>query len=378
MSVALLSPLVLAGGPWISLVGILCDGAWHDTRATGFLVGRGVVATALHAVTGSEPEDIPRSVTVVTADERRFPVAEVLAIDTAHDVCLLRIEYDNETWLRPAERVEVGEPLRVLGNPLHRRHAPLETRLTAIRLDELDHERYRVEHAMRHRSGAPVLDAAGRYVGLVSTTHEVIPADAIRTLLRREHPQTLREAHRAVAASPQGLLDFAQNAYLRGDRDRALMFLQTAVGQEPGLAAAHNMLGVLQRRAGNYPEALRQYELAITSLPSFGAAYHNLGLLRSDMEVHERAVIAARGELSVEPPPRAARAASARAGARGPDPRPLRLAATTRVFRARLPEAVEPAAQWALWPPPEATATLLVLVAAILLAGSMLRRRAGR
>jgi hypothetical protein len=270
---------------WVFLVGILCDGTRHDTRATGFLVGDGLVATALHAVTGSEPDDVPLSVTVVTADGRRFKIGEIEAMDPARDVALLRLPGRSEWWLRPAESIATGSPVRVMGNPLRRDHPVLAATVAGVRLDELGNLRYRIDQPLRRRSGAPVLDGRGRFVGLVSTTHEVIPAEAVMRLLEHRSPVSLREAHEALGRSPQGLLDFAQDAYRRGNLARTMQLLESAVALEPQLAAAHNMLGVLLRRKGRYEEALEHYERAIHILPSYSPAYRNLGLLRERLAI---------------------------------------------------------------------------------------------
>jgi hypothetical protein len=270
---------------WVFLVGILCDGTRHDTRATGFLVGDGLVATALHAVTGSEPDDVPRSVTVVTYDGTQYKIAEIEAIDTERDVALLRLPCHAEGWLQPADLATTGSPVRVMGNPLGHGHGVLAATVAGMRLDELGNLRYRIDQPLRRRSGAPVLDGRDRYVGLVSTTHEVIPADAVVRLLEHRSPMSLREAHEALGRSPQGLLDFAQEAYRRGDQRQARALLESAVMAEPQLAAAHNMLGVLLRREGRYEEALAHYERAIRILPTYGAAYRNLGILRERLAV---------------------------------------------------------------------------------------------
>jgi tetratricopeptide (TPR) repeat protein len=293
MSLAPLILLLSAGGPWAGLVGILCDGTLHDTRATGFFVGSGLVATALHAVTGSEQADVPRAVTVVTSDGKRHRIAELEAIDVARDLCLLRIAFRNDTWLRPAPSVASGEPVTILGSPLRRGDPVLQTQIRSMRLDEFGNLRYRVDRPLHHRSGAPALDQEGNLVGLVSTTHELIPAEALAELMTHPAPVALRDAHLAVAASPQGLLDFAVTAYVGGDRRGAQRLLEAAVALQPPLAEAYNMLGVLLRQAGRYEDARAQYDQAIRIRPTYGAAYYNLGLLQARLEVRQRAPVCA-------------------------------------------------------------------------------------
>ncbi len=157
-----------------------------------------------------------------------------------------------------------------------------------MRFDEFGNLRYRVDRPLHHRSGAPVVDFQGRLVGLVSTTHELIPAEALAGLVDHPSPVSLREAHLAVAASPQGLLDFAVNAYFDGDRRGAQRLLEAAVALQPPLAEAHNMLGVLLRQTGRYEDARAQYDEAIRIRPMYGAALHNLGLLQARLEVRPR------------------------------------------------------------------------------------------
>lgn len=290
--------LLALGIPQAGTVGVLFDGALHDTRATGFFVAPDLVVTALHAVTGNDPADLPRRVTIADARGRRFQVESLAAWNLGGDACLVRLPIESRSWLRPAREVAVGAPIAVLPNPLRRRERPLETRIVGTRHDELGGLRYRVADPLRRRSGAPAVDREGRLVGFVSTTYELVPATVVAEMLQRPRRVELREAHFAFARSPHGLLDFAVAAYRQGDPTAALSYVQAAVTGDPQLASAHNLLGVLLRQAGHYEEARVHYERALGLLPDYGPARHNLGLLTGELDRRGRVAEAPAAEAA--------------------------------------------------------------------------------
>jgi hypothetical protein len=323
MITAAAATLLALGLPQTGTVGVLFDGALHDTRATGFFVAPDLVVTALHAVTGNDPADLPRRVTIADAHGRRYPVAALAGWDVAGDACLVRLPVQSRSWLRPAREVAVGSPVTVLPNPLRRRERPLETRIVTTRHDEAGGLRYRVADPLRRRSGAPAVDREGRLVGFVSTTYELIPAGVVAGMLQQPRRVELRDAHFAFARSPHGLLDFAVDAYRRGERTAALSYVQAAVAGDPQLASAHNLLGVLLRQAGQYEEARVHYERALGLLPGYEPARHNLGLLTGELS-------RGRQEPGAAAPPPAVAAAGPGAH---PDPvvRPAKASATVVV-----------------------------------------------
>ncbi len=274
---------LLSANPDVSVVEVEYLGARRATRASGFFAGPGgLVATALHAVTGSAPDDVPVRVVVRTADGREHRVDRILAMSPAEDLCLLRVRHENRSWLEPVGEIEVGTAVVVPSRPGRRKAVDLATRIVGTRVDEMGGVRLRVADPLRGRSGAPAVDERGRVVGIVSTTRELVPAGALRRLAARPCPVSMSEAHAAVASSAWGLVDFAWHAWRRGDEAGALGFLDAAVAASPPLAAAHNMLGVLHRRAGRAAEAAAAYREALRILPAYGPALHNLALLEED------------------------------------------------------------------------------------------------
>src|SRR5215831_7427247 len=82
---------------------------------SGFVVGAdGRIATNLHVITGV------KEATVVLADSREFKEIEVIAVDFAHDLVLIRV---NAKGLVPlalgdSTHVQAGEPVVAIGHPL--------------------------------------------------------------------------------------------------------------------------------------------------------------------------------------------------------------------------------------------------------------------
>jgi hypothetical protein len=337
-----------------AVVTVHCDGARRDTRSGGFFVSPdGLVATVLHGVTGSTPDDLPLRIRVGLADGRWFSVDRIEASDPASDLCLLRLPIASPDWLRLGEPAGTGDEVTVLADRAGRR-APLRARVAGPRRGEAGEWRLRLDQALTRRSGSAAIDAAGDVVGMVSTTHELIASEAIRGLLDRREPRTPVQAHNALAETPWGLLDFAADSLRRGRLEESLWLLDRAAGTPPALGAVHHLRGVVLARLGDLDAARRAYDAALAIRPDMGASRHNLRLLR------ERAAASAASLDPIERPPDAVPALAAAASPEMPEEEGGRL--------------------WVAVPPPSSTGpwavgSLLALAALVALSVGLAGRR---
>jgi serine protease Do len=159
-----------------------CDD-WHmNGVGTGWMISAdGVVATSYHVL----EDDDEALFGIMTSDGQVWPVREVLAADRDGDAVLVRGDFPEgaRRGLDLAATVEDGAPVRVLSHPDGRFYSWSEG-IVARR------HRAPAEDGMEKRvwltitadygagsSGAPVLDANGDVVGMVSST-AVLLADS--------------------------------------------------------------------------------------------------------------------------------------------------------------------------------------------------------
>ena len=118
----------------------------------------GLIATNLHVIGEARP------ISVELANKRKLQVTEVHASDRALDLALLKVDTDDLPALElgDSRKVEDGQPIVVMGNPLGLKHSVVSGLVSGHR--EID-GRNMIQIAMpieRGNSGGPVLDAQGR------------------------------------------------------------------------------------------------------------------------------------------------------------------------------------------------------------------------
>ena len=153
---------------------------WHVGGATGFFItADGVVVTNHHVASA----DDKHALVVMTRDGRVFPVIEALAGDDKADVAILRVDptdhNGNKANFKPLELAagsRVGQGVRVIHHA-DGRYYTLTEGMVSRRYVDAQHGNTRwltitADYA-RGSSGGPLLDDAGRVIGMVASTHSV-------------------------------------------------------------------------------------------------------------------------------------------------------------------------------------------------------------
>lgn len=153
-----------------------CDN-WHPgSGATAWVWGeKGILVTNYHLVGG---EDKNHCVAVMTRDGRIFPVVEILAVDKAADIAVIRVDLGDETLVPLAlgPSPEIGDDVVVLSNPKQRLFSFTKgyvsryfTRPDNYGAGMITLMTITADYASGS-SGGPILDDHGRVVGMVSST----------------------------------------------------------------------------------------------------------------------------------------------------------------------------------------------------------------
>jgi uncharacterized membrane protein required for colicin V production len=141
-----------------------------NTQGSGWVIGRGLVATNAHVIAGQED-------TSVLAPSGQSLGAQPVYVDAANDVALLRVRGLEAAPLRTGSEVELPRPVALLGYP---RNGGLAVtagtagdRRTVIAPDAYEQRvRPRVVVPLRGRvqpgeSGGPVVDRRGRVLAMI-------------------------------------------------------------------------------------------------------------------------------------------------------------------------------------------------------------------
>ncbi len=156
-----------------------CDNCsrWHTSIASGFVIHpSGAIVTNYHVVDSPDKQ----AFVVMTADQRVYPVRQILAASREDDLAILQIPAENLHALPLATRAAdapVGADIRVISHPDGRfycytdgivsRHMKMRSRGRVI-----DALAITADYA-RGSSGAPVLNRQGQVVAIVSSTESI-------------------------------------------------------------------------------------------------------------------------------------------------------------------------------------------------------------
>ncbi len=133
---------------------------------TGFVVKKeGWIATNLHVILGAT------ALVVATPDRREYPVLEVLAVDDARDLALLRIEAPDlsQLALGDSDAVHAGDSVVAIGHPLGLEDTVSNGLVSAIRVIDPSITVLQISAPIAPgSSGGPLLSDKGEVIGVAT------------------------------------------------------------------------------------------------------------------------------------------------------------------------------------------------------------------
>jgi len=152
-----------------------CDEAHMGAISTGWIIEpRGRIVTNYHVLEDKDAGELG----VMTSDGKVHPVRAVLAADREGDAAIIEIDpRESELPALPlAEAASTGEAIRIVGHPDGRFYSLTEgivSRVFSQRTSDEKDSRNWISVTADYgvgSSGAPVLNGAGKVVGMVSST----------------------------------------------------------------------------------------------------------------------------------------------------------------------------------------------------------------
>lgn len=155
---------------------------------SGFAVGPGSIATNFHVIDGAAS-----AVVRPIGDSTEYVVAGLLAADPAHDLAVLHVPSLSAPSLTFSERdATVGDPVFVVGNPQGLEGTFSQGIVSGLRRVGPDSVVQITAPISPGSSGGPVLDAAGRVLGIATATLQsgqnlnfAVPASYARAALAK-------------------------------------------------------------------------------------------------------------------------------------------------------------------------------------------------
>lgn len=210
------------------------DSQGKKFRGTGFFVAPRILATNYHVIRNA------KRITIEDQNKKLFTVLRVIAHDEAADAALIEVTESSPHFLRLASksRVEVGDPIYVIGNPRGYERSLSQGLVSAIRPRGASETYQITANVAPGSSGSPVLDEYGHVIGIVfarlGREAQIVfasPASRLAALSENGRPRSVHDSARSVQDSGRS----SANGRPAGG-DGATVALSPQIGEEKSVA----------------------------------------------------------------------------------------------------------------------------------------------
>jgi hypothetical protein len=176
---------------------------------TGFIVRKdGWIATNLHVIVGA------RELTVATPDHHEYPVTEVIGVDAARDLALLKVDAANlgVLSLGDSDAVRAGDSVVAIGHPLGLEDTVSNGLVSAVRVIDPALTVLQISAPIAPgSSGGPLFNDKGEVIGVARAYSKEgqnlnfgVPVRYLKALLAEPHPVPLAAFAEATMHAPSG------------------------------------------------------------------------------------------------------------------------------------------------------------------------------
>jgi len=276
-------------------------------QGSGFFINeQGHIVSNRHVFRGAKRAEvkIPRGT---------YPVRKILAEDAENDLILFSVSI-NSSYYKPLpidyKLPEVGESIVVIGNPLGLEATVSNGIVSACRKLEPFGSVIQITSPISPgSSGSPVLNMRGEVIGVATFQYRIgqnlnfaVPISKAKKLIPSEEKE-LSE----LSFVDSGLLTSAKGAYSRGmvyynagEYENAVSEFQQAIKESPANAEAYFYLGMCHKEIHS-TDAVDAFKTAISIKPGYTEAYCNLGIVYNKLNMHKEAAAALREALQINP-----------------------------------------------------------------------------
>lgn len=275
-----------------------------------FIDDQGHLLTNHHVLKGAF------SAEVKTGENLTFPVRFVVAENEAADLVKVRVDIPATVyrWVEViGEPPEIAEPVIVVGSPLGLEQTVSSGIVSAMRELPGVGRFFQISAPIsRGSSGSPVVDMAGRVIGIVSfmaaagqNLNFAISGESAINLEPMPSEKTVVEwAYGQALRTPSMAEDLCRRGFqlsVNGEFDKALEFYREATEKDPKDAQAWYGLGSCYIGLGDAQNAVATYQRAIVQNPDDPRIHYHLGKYYTKEKRWSEAIAAYEDSLRIDP-----------------------------------------------------------------------------
>ncbi len=242
-----------------------------------------------------------------------YPVRKILAEDDESDLILFSVSISSASY-RPLpinhKLPEVGESIVVIGNPLGLEATVSNGIVSACRKLEPFGSVIQITSPISPgSSGSPVLNMRGEVIGVATfqyltgqNLNFAIPISRTKELIPKMEKELseLSFVDSELLASAKGAYSRGIVYYNAGEYENAVSEFQQAIKENPANAEAYFYLGMCYKESYS-TDAVDAFKTAVSINPGYAEAYCNLGIVYNKLNMHKEAAAALQEALQINP-----------------------------------------------------------------------------
>jgi len=267
------------------------DNETEIARGTGFLIAPEVMVTAYHLVSQAkeaEGRDI---------EGKKIKIEGIIRFDPDLDVAVAKAKRkDPLLAFGDSDSVGMGNKVYAVGSKESGEISVFEANVTGL-LEYAPNRRVLDTDvsATQELTGAPVLDAAGRIVGiqifLDSRSRFVLPSNAFKSIPKIGDPNKFKDTNPVEYFKTLEGIHFASRLYYTlEDTSKAEMYLKEMVKMKPDDLDSYTMLASVYSKQRNYTSAISAYQKVLELSPDSDSVYMGMGTVYLNMMKYKEAI----------------------------------------------------------------------------------------
>jgi S1-C subfamily serine protease/cytochrome c-type biogenesis protein CcmH/NrfG len=280
-------------------------------QASGFFISKnGDIITNRHVLQGASYAEVK------IAEGKVYPIMQIVAEDKEGDIIRLSVDIPLKV-VHPlsvsASIPEVGERVVVIGSPLGLEQTVTDGIVSAIRdIPAFGNIIQITASVSPGSSGSPVVNMKGEVIGVATfqmiegqNLNFAVPGERVAKLTpskRKTFAEWKKDRGKEGVASAEALYSTGFGFLWAGDYEKALLYFERAVKENPRYAEAYFLIGYCNVYLRHYPEAIEVFKQAIRINPDLtepqkqslyyclGYAYGELGHYPEAIEVFKQAI----------------------------------------------------------------------------------------